>query len=77
MVGRLLPGSAGRTFRSAVFRQQSPDLVSRSLAAELLADQDQPYALDQILSRVQQVHDLGRYGVYQIYIRGVLDGKFY
>ena len=61
MVGRLLPPSAVKGFRTAVYHQQSPDLVSRSLAAELLADQEQPFALEQILSRVHQVQDISRY----------------
>ena len=39
MVGRLLPASSLASFKDAVLRQQSPDLVSKNLAAELLADQ--------------------------------------
>ena len=39
MIGKLLPASDLKSFRDSVYRQQSPDLVSRSLAAELLADQ--------------------------------------
>jgi len=60
MIGRLLPGSATFSFREAVFRQQSPDLVSRNLAADLLADQEQPHELEKLLSRIQQVQDLTR-----------------
>ena len=60
MIGRLLPGSATSSFREAVFRQQSPDLVSRNLAADLLADQEQPHELEKLLSRIQQVQDLTR-----------------
>jgi len=61
MVCRLLPASAFKGFKTAVYHQQSPDLVSRSLAADLLADQEQPYALERMLSRVQQVQDISRY----------------
>ena len=60
MVGRMLPPGTVVLFRDAVSRLQSPDLVSRGLAAELLADQEQPHAIQQILARLQQIQDLAR-----------------
>ena len=58
MVGRLLPASIVATFSEAVGRLQSPDLVSRSIAADLLADQEQPAALQDVVAKVQQVGDV-------------------
>ena len=45
-------------FNEAVTRLNSPDVVSRGIAADLLADQEQPGALQEVLGRVQQVQDL-------------------
>jgi hypothetical protein len=56
----LAPGTV-LVFREAVSRLQSPDLVSRGLAAELLADQEQPHAIQQLLARLHQIQDLARY----------------
>lgn len=58
MVGKLLSGSTRKGFREDVYQQQAPDVVSRKLAAKILADQQQPCIIDQILCRIQQVHDL-------------------
>ena len=60
LLGHLLPHSALNSFSEAVSRLQSPDLVSRSIAAELLADQEQPAALQEVVGKVQQVHDVGQ-----------------
>jgi hypothetical protein len=60
MVGRMLAPGTVQVFRDAVSRLQSPDLVSRGMAAELLADQQQPHAIQQILARLQQIQDLAR-----------------
>jgi hypothetical protein len=62
MVGRMLAPGTVLVFREAVSRLQSPDLVSRGLAAELLADQEQPHAIQQLLARLHQIQDLARYG---------------
>ena len=56
----MLPPGTVVLFRDAVSRLQSPDLVSRGLAAELRADQEQPHAIQQILARLQQIQDLAR-----------------
>ncbi len=61
MVGRMLAPGTVLVFREAVSRLQSPDLVSRGLAAELLADQEQPHAIQQLLARLHQIQDLARY----------------
>ena len=60
-VGAMLSGSTLKSFRDDVYQQQAPDVVSRRLAAKILADQQNPAAIDQILCRIQQVHDLPRY----------------
>jgi len=59
-VGAMLSGSTLKSFRDDVYQQQAPDVVSRRLAAKILADQQNPAAIDQILCRIQQVHDLPR-----------------
>ncbi len=61
MVGRMLAPGTVLVFREAVSRLQSPDLVSRGMAAELLADQEQPHAIQQLLARLHQIQDLARY----------------
>jgi hypothetical protein len=61
MVGRMLAPGTVLVFREAVSRLQSPDLVSRGLAAELLADQEQPHAIQQLIARLNQIQDLARY----------------
>ena len=59
-VGKLLPPSTMAAFNEAVTRLNSPDLVSRGIAADLLADQEHPGALQEALGRVQQVQDLAQ-----------------
>jgi len=51
-VGKLLPPSTMAAFNEAVTRLNSPDVVSRGIAADLLADQEQPGALQEVLGRV-------------------------
>jgi len=58
MVGRMLPPGTVNSFGDAVSRLQSPDLVSKSIAQEVLADQDQPGAMGEVLGRVGLVQDM-------------------
>ena len=58
LVGRLLPARNGNLFSEGSARLISPDLVSRSLAQELLASPEAGTALDQITGRLSQVQDL-------------------
>ena len=60
LVGRLLPQGASRAFSEGVARLQSPDLVSRSLAAEMLAEQEQPGLVQEVQGVVGQCQDLGQ-----------------
>jgi len=58
MVGRLLPPGTINTFNEAVARLHSPDLVSKSIAQEVLADQQQPGAISEVMGRVGLVQDM-------------------
>ena len=58
LVGRLLPARNGNLFSEGSARLISPDLVSRSLAQELLASPEAGTALEQITGRLSQVQDL-------------------
>ena len=58
LVGRLLPASNCNLFSEGSARLISPDLVSRSLAQELLASPEAGTALDQVTGRLSQVQDL-------------------
>ena len=57
-VGQLLPASNGNMFTESSSRLISPDLVSKSLAQEVLASQEAPGALATITGRLGQVQDL-------------------
>ena len=52
MVGRLRPRTTLTTFSDSVSRLQSPDLVSKSMAQEVLADQDRPTAMGEVMGRI-------------------------
>jgi len=58
MVGQLLPDSNGNMFQESSSRLISPDLVSRSMAQEVLASQEGPGALSQVTGRLSLVQDL-------------------
>ena len=58
MVGQLLPASNGNMFTESSARLISPDLVSRSLAQEVLAGQEAGGAVAQVTGRLGQVQDL-------------------
>jgi len=60
MVANLLSPGIRTHFADAVSRLCSPDLVGRSITADLLADQQHPEALQQITARLQQVQNLSR-----------------
>ena len=57
MVGRMFPPGIFNTFNDAVVRLHSSDLVSKSIAQEVLADQDQPGATGEVMGRVGLVQD--------------------
>jgi hypothetical protein len=58
MVGRMLPPGTINTFSDTVARLHSPDLVSKSIAQEILADQDQPGAMGEVMGRIGLVQDM-------------------
>ena len=60
MVGRMLPQGAIGMFNDAISTLQSPDLVSRSLAQDVLADQDQPGAVGEMMGRIGLIQDMQR-----------------
>ena len=58
LIGQLLPATNGNMFTESSSRLISPDLVSRSLAQEVLASQEAPGALATITGKLGQVQDL-------------------
>ena len=58
MVGHLLPTTNANMFTESQSRQISPDLVSRSIAQEVLASQEGPGVLTQVTGRLGLVQDL-------------------
>ena len=58
MVGQLLPATNSNMFTESQSRLISPDLVSRSIAQEVLASQEGPGVLSQVTGRLGLVQDL-------------------